>query len=189
MLDQIQAETGKFTPGSAWDRYFASIIDAFIIGFPINAALLMVTYFTGNLTYYFKNYGVISATIIIPLIIYMAYFVRNKGTTIGKNLFGLVVKSYNSEKNITYYQVVLREGVKFGLSYIPIIGLFLELINWGMIVFLPEKRGIHDRIAKTQVVKVKNVWSVKYLTLICVGILVIYAVLLYFYIDFTQYLD
>ena len=69
-----------------------------------------------------------------------------------------VVKS-DTGQNLTYIQSALREVTKFGLMIIPLLGRLFYLINGLMILFSKQKKGIHDRVANSRVLRVKPAWK------------------------------
>ncbi len=115
---------------------------------------------------------------VISIILTIAYFIvfqyLNKGQTIGKKLFNLKIVS-TDEKPIKLSQIIIRSIFIYSLIsailniiFVYIIGkdsyymvstittmidTLLILITVIFILFRQDKRGIHDVIAKTKVIK------------------------------------
>jgi len=82
---------------------------------------------------------------------YFTYFTGRSGQTPGKKACGIrVVRS--DANQITYPRALGRYGVEVAFTLIPILGVFLNLINYLMVAFDDQKRALHDRICETRVV-------------------------------------
>ena len=78
---------------------------------------------------------------------YYGWFYKNKGATPGKMIFKMKVVDFESGQNIGYGKMFLREFVgKFCSALILGFGFF-------MIAWRQDKRGLHDLIAGTQVIR------------------------------------
>jgi len=147
-------------PAGAWSRFWANMIDSFVLILPtilIAFAWSLIT--QNNIT--LGNISNNPVFIVIFLLTYFPYYIHltaAKGTTVGKDAYGLKVFKYGTEQNLTYVQSAIRELVKFGLMFFPIIGGLFYLVNGFTILFSKQKRGIHDRVAKSQVLRVKPAW-------------------------------
>lgn len=84
----------------------------------------------------------------VVAILYLLWYWAKKGYTPGKKMMGLRVITQNGECPIGW-----------GPSFLRLIGYFVNgmIMNLGFlfILFDGEKRGLHDMIAKTYVVKIK----------------------------------
>lgn len=163
-----------------WRRFFALIIDYYIITFFLD--------FAKQLQNYDSIYILESISFIIELFpfIYPILMTYKFGQTIGKMIMGIKVVDYKSECNITMRQSFLREAIPFTL--IIITGIFIyvifageDLINFRLtglgyfIILLPsftligwyileiftmltdlKKRAVHDKIAGTVVIRKQN---------------------------------
>ncbi len=103
------------------------------------------------------------------IIAYPAYFIFltvKKGQTFGKMLVGLKVVSYTGERP-RLRQVVIRELYRFGLLLLAPVLAVIPLIAWLIIAVLimghvsvafdPLKRGWHDRLSGTLVVRAPRI--------------------------------
>jgi uncharacterized RDD family membrane protein YckC len=180
----------QIKPAGAWQRYWATVIDGLFLLLPILLILALIYFIHPSLLSDFTSkkesgttYGIISIGLIILSLLYSVYLTVNKGATWGKDAYGLKVVKYKTTENISYSKSVLRELLKAGLYFIPVISGLFVFINSLTIVFSSEKRGIHDKIAGTQVIKFKKPWSMKkqiFILLLPLLIIVFLPPLLYF---------
>ena len=77
---------------------------------------------------------------------YFVFFWGHSGATPGKSLLGLVVRSEEGESPIGYQRAVLR-----ALGYLA--SLLIMGLGFVLIAFSNDKRGLHDRIAGTRVMR------------------------------------
>jgi len=157
-------------PAGAWVRFWAGVIDGFILSIPYLILIFIFSLFDPKTLLILKSgnggsdgfgYIIVGLFIIVITFAYSVYLTVNKGATWGKDAYGLRVVKYGSTDNISYGKAILRELVKTGIVIVPIIGGLISFINVLMVIFSSEKRGIHDRIAGTQVIKAKNRWSIR----------------------------
>lgn len=167
-------------PGDPFYRIWASVVDGFYIG------LVSVTIAILFLRSGFAQ-PILEYSSIIIYFIYVTFLTVIKGATIGKEAYGMTVVSYGTQNRISYGQAIVRELVKSGVAYIPVVGAFLFIVNTCVMVFSKDKRGIHDKIARTQVVKVKPAWSLKkQLLFIVVPFVILMLLSAYFYAQPTS---
>jgi len=155
------AENIKY--GGAWSRFWAYFVDSILCGFFIFLFFDYLVFIKGeniNLEQFTSNYSWLGLIYLVVLILYLVYFTHSRGATIGKDLYGLKVVQFPTHTPLTLPQTFLREALRSLSPIIPFIGGLLYLINGLMIIFSKEKRGFHDRISKTQVLKVKNAWPI-----------------------------
>jgi uncharacterized RDD family membrane protein YckC len=85
---------------------------------------------------------------VLSLIYYVWYPVHTKGQTFGKKLTGIRIQHIDN-RELTFWSMFLREIIgKFLSAIILFIGYLLALGH--------EKRTLHDQIARTEVVYVKQ---------------------------------
>ena len=79
---------------------------------------------------------------------YILWFWANRGATPGKKMLGLRIVREDGE-----------EPLGWGTAFMRLVGYmvsgFILYIGFLMIAFNPEKQGLHDKIAKTRVLKVR----------------------------------
>jgi uncharacterized RDD family membrane protein YckC len=115
--------------GGFWRRALAAIVDAIIMG---TAGFVPYVGWFVSVFYY-------------PLL--TAFY----GQTVGKKLLGLMVVNREDKTPIGLYDALIREWVGKLVFAIANILLFLGSILLG---FDSKKEGLHDKIAKTHVVRV-----------------------------------
>jgi len=157
-MNQVQAggvvETlpGGVVPGGFWIRGVAALIDgciAGVLGFIPNIALTLMA---ASLAPESALAGVLQIlNIVLGIAIgffYVGWFLKNKGATPGKMIFGLRVVDTETGTNIGYGKTFLRQY----------IGMFLNFLTLGigllMVAFRSDKRGLHDMVAGTRVLRV-----------------------------------
>jgi len=114
--------------GGFWRRALAAIIDAVIMTV---AGTLPYGWFV-SVAYY-------------PLL--TAFY----GQTIGKKLLGLIVVNKDDKSPIGLFDAIVREWL--GKFVLIIVNLFF-FIGFILLGFDSKKEGLHDKIAKTHVVRV-----------------------------------
>jgi len=124
--------------GGFWIRLVAALLDGVIFGVPL-AIISVLSTLAGVATLYYVVYlGVIILTI---------YLDGTKGGTPGKLILGLKIVNEKGDV-IGIPSAILRYIGKI------VSGLIL-CIGYIMIAFTDKKRGLHDMIANTYVIKTK----------------------------------
>ncbi len=138
--------------------------------------------FTNDNAYYLSKYGVSNNIITIVVIIgYFVFFQKyNQGQTLGKKIMKIKVVDNNSEENISIWRYILRylllsfvfiDGIipyalntifvfilkpatyiQFSMN-VSYVFLILNVFIFASLCFQKDKRGIHDIIARTKVMK------------------------------------
>lgn len=155
----------EFKPAGFWIRFLAVIIDAlvlWVITFPVSLLIGLLSLAFGfaasgeSATETFS--GPVFLLQIISYVIsgviwiaYFAYFYQKKGATPGKLLFGMRVLDSSTGANLTLKQAILREFLARLLS-----GLLLLGIGYFIAAFREDRKALHDLLAGTQVLKIKN---------------------------------
>ena len=72
------------------------------------------------------------------------------GYVIGKRICKIKIKRFNDDKNVTIFNMVMREVIG---NYIVVLASFgiSVLVSGLMVIFRKDKRGIHDFIGGTYV--------------------------------------
>ena len=138
MVDNKMIDMKTPAYGGFWIRFLAAILDSLIIGIPASLLQLLVTFTT----------GIQSSVYLLQLaaVILVVYLDGIKGGTPGKLILGLRIVNEKG-KFIGIPMAILRYLGKILSSLILGIGYL-------MIVWDKRKQGLHDKIAKTFVVKV-----------------------------------
>jgi uncharacterized RDD family membrane protein YckC len=142
---------GRMEPAGFWIRLVAYILDAFILGIPL---ALIITIFSVAAVKFVPAES-ISGTFFVALFgnllsigisfFYMIFFWVKFGATPGKMILKLQVLDASTMDRISYGKAIIRL-LGYMLSSIFFIGFIL-------IAFSNKKKGLHDMIAGTVVVK------------------------------------
>jgi|GEM_PF-5080944 len=122
-----------------------------------------------------KQTGIITlVSIAISLLYYVLYVYKNDGQSIGKKIMRIKIKKKEKDKELTMNDLLFRTMILQG-TLVSIIGfctiLFLDkdtylatnsllnlvqysilIISFFLVAFTKEKQGLHDMVAKTEVV-------------------------------------
>ena len=133
--------------GGFWLRVVAYLIDAIIL----NIVLWLLTVITGlRLISYTATNHLEPLPILAPLVVNWLYFAlmesSERGATLGKMALGLRVVTEHGQR-LSFANATGRYFAKFISALILGIGFL-------MVAFTERKRGLHDMIAGTLVVKV-----------------------------------
>ena len=139
-------------------RFTAAILDGVIAlayGFPI-------LYLTGTWNYMSRGQnppvGLTIAGSVISFLMFVlvhGYFLKTNGQTVGKKLTGIRIADLDGNvPDVT--KVILARYLPISvISLIPVVGMFFPLLDV-LFIFRGDRRCIHDLIAGTKVVMVKN---------------------------------
>jgi uncharacterized RDD family membrane protein YckC len=120
-----------------WIRLVAWIIDVIILTIPNAIISLAIESVLAQLV----------LQLLISVLYYVGFWVANNGATPGKMALGLRV------------QMVNGDAIEAGPAFLRWIGYyasaFILFIGYIMIAFTPQKRGLHDYVASTVVVKTR----------------------------------
>lgn len=119
-----------------WMRFVAAIIDGFILG-AVQIALTLAI----------DDQASVSGLSFLVSMVYTVGFWIAEGATPGKMAMGCKVVEVSGEP--------LSAGRAFGRYFAQILSALTFGIGYLMIAFTPEKRGLHDYIAGTVVVKTR----------------------------------
>lgn len=147
---------GKESPAGFWIRLAASIVDGIIVGLPLMVAVALSTLVILPAAGRQQIENLSPLVFILPSaggfltfllsIIYPLYFWSTRGATPGKMVFHLRVVTEKGESPIGAKRAVLR-----------LVGYFINSFTFGigflLIAFSADKRGLHDRLAETSVVR------------------------------------
>jgi len=130
-----------------WKRFFAFIIDAFLLGMLTFIILFFLGFVIGGIlaspeiVMQISDYG-LPVNIIIVWLYFALQESSEKQATLGKRLLGIYVTDSSGEP-IGFAQATIRYFGKY-LSSIMMIGFI-------MIAFTARKQGLHDMLADTLV--------------------------------------
>ena len=140
------------SPGGFWRRFVAAIVDGCILAvitFPIE----LILGFLSVLALDNDNYRLL-ITVITKLFgvacgfFYTALFYKHRGATPGKLLMGLRVVDNDTGLYIGFLKTLQRDYLG------KIVGGLLLFSGFIMVGFRSDKRGLHDLLANTRVIKI-----------------------------------
>ena len=153
-VETIGEGTQGFTPGGFWVRAVAIFIDGCIsgiLGFIPSIAITMLAASAGPESSVGVTLQILNMIISLAIgFFYYGWFYQNKGATPGKLIFGLRVVDTETGGNIGYGKTFLRQYVG-GFVCTLTLG-----IGYLMVAFRSDKRGLHDMIAGTRVLRVSR---------------------------------
>jgi uncharacterized RDD family membrane protein YckC len=143
-------------PAGFWIRFLAYMIDSIIISLVVGVIWAPTMFLTVRASMSESGPGALAA--ILPFLAfllttaaslgYILWFWANKGATPGKKMLGLRIVREDGE-----------EPLGWGTAFMRLVGYmvsgFILYIGFLMIAFNPEKKGLHDNIAKTRVLKIR----------------------------------
>jgi uncharacterized RDD family membrane protein YckC len=143
-------------PAGFWIRFLAFMIDYVIVGF-LMAIIWAPTFFV-SFRAAASGEGPGAFAMILPFLSFLLgtavglgynlWFPATRGATPGKKMLGLRIVREDGE-----------EPLGWGTAFMRLVGYmvsgFILYIGFFMIAFNPEKKGLHDMIAKTRVLKVR----------------------------------
>jgi uncharacterized RDD family membrane protein YckC len=145
--DARPAGAGQVAYGGFWIRLVAYIIDAILISivFSALAAIFGVAIWDPNLEHYDPTLNIVS--FVIGWLYFALMESSERGATVGKMALGLRVVTSDG-KRLSFLNAT-------GRYFAKIISAAILLIGFIMIGFTDKKRGLHDMIAGTLVIKVR----------------------------------
>jgi uncharacterized RDD family membrane protein YckC len=152
-----QAVVGRYQYAGFWIRVLASIIDSIIVGvvdsiiqFTALRPMLGISDVSDPASLFAAAgaVGVLGLVGIVVAACYEAIFVAQMGATPGKMALGMkVVRSDGSRIDL---------GRSFGRHFAKMLSAIILGIGFIMVAFDSEKRGLHDMICDTRVVRQRN---------------------------------
>lgn len=140
----------KQIPAGFWIRFAACWIDSVLLSLP----LMLVFWYSypwvlrgepGSWNFIVSLAGLF-LTLLLAVVLYHLYFWSTRGATPGKGLFRLKVVAASGESPLGVGQAMMR-----------LLGYFINVFTFGigflLIAFTEDKRGLHDRLAETKVVR------------------------------------
>ena len=136
---------GAMVYGGFWIRFVAKLIDAIILGFA--GYLLRLPFASAMRNSQTAMLGLLGAQSVAFLlqISYSTFLVGKYGATLGKMACGLRVVTAAGGK-VSY-------GLACGRFFAEILSGLILCIGYIMVAFDEEKRGLHDRICGTRVIR------------------------------------
>lgn len=146
----------NYVPGGFWRRFLAVILDGIIMS--VINMFITIPMACAKLAQYGTEQPIVSwhdgVSWLVSLVlgfIYLCWFYTKKGGTPGKLLLKLRVVDAQTGMFLTIGQTLLREIV--GKWILNTITLFIGYIMAGL---RQDKRGLHDLVAGTRVLKIES---------------------------------
>lgn len=142
----------NYSPAGFWIRLIAAIVDGIILG--IVNGIIQALFMAAIIGAGRDNGGMAIALTILMIVLmvgaqcyYIGWFYSRKGGTPGKLAFGMKVLNNETGENLTFGRALLRDIVGKMLSALTL------LIGFLMVAFRKDKRGLHDLIAGSCVIR------------------------------------
>lgn len=98
--------------------------------------------------------ALMSAGLLVALFFVQIFMLIKRGQTIGKLITGVRILDVDSKKLPSVTNIVLMRTVLTNLAYnIPTIGQVILIVDFVMMIANKRRRSLHDKVAKTIVVK------------------------------------
>ncbi|WP_342244458.1 RDD family protein [Pseudomonas sp. OTU5201] len=140
---------------SRWTRLGAALIDGLIM----SVVTVPVAYFSG--TFAAAQQGIEPSlgqqllSLVVGVAVFMlvnGHFLKTYGQTLGKRLLKIAIVDLNGQVPELGNLLLKRYLVWWLLAYVPIVGMFLVLVDY-LFIFRADRRCLHDRLAATRVVQ------------------------------------
>jgi len=82
------------------------------------------------------------------------FLLQQFGQTLGKRIMGIAIVTLDNQRPAFVQLIVQRYLSQWVVGMVPVIGVFLRLADT-LAIFRPDKRCIHDHLAKTKVIDLK----------------------------------
>jgi uncharacterized RDD family membrane protein YckC len=92
-----------------------------------------------------------------PFVIFFllhGFLLQQFGQTLGKRIMGIAIVTLDNQKPAFVQLIVQRYLSQWVAGMVPLIGVLLRLADI-LAIFRPDKRCIHDHLAKTKVIDLK----------------------------------
>ncbi len=90
---------------------------------------------------------------VVVVVLYEVLPVALRGATLGKAMLGLRVVRLRDWEQPSFFDAVLRALVLYAPLAIPVVGLVVLVVVVVPVVLWPTRRGLHDLVAGTAVVR------------------------------------
>ncbi|MGF6691380.1 putative RDD family membrane protein YckC [Metapseudomonas resinovorans] len=140
---------------SRWTRLGAALIDGLIM----SVVTVPVAYFSG--TFAAAQQGIEPSlgqqllSLVVGVAVFLlvnGHFLKTYGQTLGKRLLKIAIVDLNGQVPELGNLLLKRYLVWWLLAYVPIVGMFLVLVDY-LFIFRADRRCLHDRLAATRVVQ------------------------------------
>lgn len=88
---------------------------------------------------------------IVMFFVLHGFFLHQYGQTIGKRLVGIAIVTLDNQKPPLLNLILQRYVSQWLMGMVPVIGILLRLADV-LFIYRPDRRCIHDHLAKTKVI-------------------------------------
>ncbi len=130
-----------------------------LLGYLVDAVVLVVIYVILRALISPKGIGgtyLLSVILVVITFIYCAVQHAQWGQTLGKRALGTMVVTADSRSKITGGTAATRAAVYALPPIVPLLGGLFTLLNVLWLTWDPQRQALHDKAAKTVVVKVSS---------------------------------
>lgn len=90
----------------------------------------------------------------IAFFVLHGFLLHQYGQTIGKRMMGIAIVTMENQKPAFMLLIVQRYLSQWVMGMVPVVGIFLRLADI-LAIYRPDRRCIHDHIAKTKVIDLR----------------------------------
>jgi uncharacterized RDD family membrane protein YckC len=149
----------RFSLAGRFTRLNAAMVDGIIglvVAIPMLNLLGIWSYLANRQTPPLRLMLVASVIGFLGFVLIHGYLLKTKGQTVGKLLLGIQIVDRHGEVPAFFALLATRYLPVSLASLVPGIGSYVSLVDC-LFIFRSDRRCIHDLIAGTRVVMVKNV--------------------------------
>lgn len=128
------------------DRFIAAVIDFVLLGLPVGFLVNGLASKTLS-----DGQAVVLGLVVVLVGLVQCRLLYERGQTIGKLVFGIRIVRSDGRRAEFLRLVLLRDGFSYALRWVPVVGLFLSLLD-ALMIFRSDRRCLHDLVADTIVV-------------------------------------
>jgi uncharacterized RDD family membrane protein YckC len=128
------------------DRFVAAVIDFVLFGLPVGTLVQGLA----SATLSGGQAGVLGLLVVVVGLL-QCRLLYERGQTIGKLVFGIRIVRRDGRRAELLRLVLLRDGFSYALRWVPVVGVFLALLD-ALMIFRSDRRCLHDLVADTIVV-------------------------------------
>lgn len=156
---QADSQQEKYPLAGRFQRLVAVIIDeviAIIILVPFISGSNYIKYMEQGQTPAYEDALLLVAAQILIFILLQSYFLSRYGQTIGKRMMGIAIVDFNTGRILPLGKLIMMRYTPIWIAaVIPVTSVIVPLID-ALFIFRPDRRCIHDHIANTKVINVRQ---------------------------------
>jgi uncharacterized RDD family membrane protein YckC len=152
----IQTQMGP-AYATFWRRFFARFLDGLLVGIPTFVVLVSILSdldpevgITVAQRDRLFSVGLVTQAISA---VYEISLVALRGQTVGKMALGIKVVPVEGSGSVGWGRSAIRWLVPNAVGRLPGVGSLLELVVWLWMLWDPMRQGLHDKAARTVVIR------------------------------------